>query len=56
MAKELRSESERHVAAGLSEAELAFYDAVIQNDSAVLKLGDDVLKAIARELVESIRR
>jgi type I restriction enzyme R subunit len=56
MAKELRAESERHVAAGLSEAELAFYDAVIQNDSAVLQLGDDVLKTIARELVESIRK
>jgi type I restriction enzyme R subunit len=56
MAKELRAESERHVAAGLSEAELAFYDAVIQNDSAVLQLGDETLKAIARELVESIRR
>jgi type I restriction enzyme R subunit len=56
MAKELRTESERHISVGLSEAELAFYDAVIQNDSAVLQLGDETLKTIARELVESIRR
>ena len=36
--------------------ELAFYDAVCQNDSAVLELGDDTLKAIAHELVAVVRR
>ena len=41
---------------GLSEDELAFYDALTDNDSAVKVLGDDQLKAIARELVETVRR
>lgn len=40
---------------GLSEAEIALYDAIIQNDSAILKMGDETLKKIARELVATIR-
>lgn len=40
LAREVRGESERHREAGLWEAEMAFHDAVIQNDSAVLELGD----------------
>ena len=39
----------------LSEEELAFYDALETNDSAVKVLGDQVLRAIARELVETVR-
>lgn len=42
-------------ALGLSDDELAFYDALGTNDSAVQALGDETLKAIARELVQSIR-
>ncbi len=30
-------------------------DAIIQNDSAILEMGDDTLKMIARELVDTIR-
>ena len=41
---------------GLTEDELAFYDALETNDSAVAVLGDDNLKTIARELVETVRR
>jgi type I restriction enzyme, R subunit len=41
---------------GLSNDELAFYDALETNDSAVQVLGDDTLKTIARELVETVRR
>jgi type I restriction enzyme R subunit len=41
---------------GLSEAELAFYDALETNDSAVKVLGDDTLKIIARELVKTVRK
>ncbi|RME29291.1 MAG: DUF3387 domain-containing protein, partial [Deltaproteobacteria bacterium] len=41
---------------GLSEDEVAFYDALETNDSAVAVLGDDTLKTIARELVETVRR
>lgn len=41
---------------GLSSDELAFYDALETNDSAVQVLGDDTLKTIARQLVETVRR
>lgn len=40
---------------GLSEDELAFYDALETNDSAVKVLGDETLRGIARELVEAVR-
>nr|AAU82169.1 similar to type I restriction-modification system endonuclease [uncultured archaeon GZfos11A10] len=39
----------------LSEGELAFYDALEVNDSAIAVLGDETLRAIARELVDTIR-
>lgn len=39
----------------LSDDELAFYDALEVNDSAVKVLGDESLRAIARELVESVQ-
>jgi len=38
------------------DEELAFYDALEVNDSAVKVLGDETLRAIARELVETVRR
>jgi type I restriction enzyme, R subunit len=53
---QMRAEHERGANLGLRDDELAFYDAVCQNDSAVLKLNDDTLKAIARELVSIVRR
>ena len=56
LAKEMREASQRGEALGLSEDELAFYDALEVNDSAVQVLGDETLKAIARELVEAVRR
>jgi len=56
LAKEMRKERERSTALGLRDDELAFYDAVCQNDSAVLDLGDDTLRAIARDLVAVVRR
>ncbi len=36
-------------------AEIAFYDAVCQNDSAILQMGDDTLRKIAKELVKAVR-
>jgi type I restriction enzyme R subunit len=42
-------------ALGLSEDELAFYDALETNDSAVKVLGEPTLTAIARELVKTVR-
>lgn len=41
---------------GLSEDELAFYDALNTNDSAGKVLGDDTLRKIARELVATVRK
>ncbi len=55
LAKEMREASKRGEGLKLSEDELAFYDALEVNDSAVKVLGDDNLKTIARELVETVR-
>ena len=55
LAREMREASARGEQLGLSEDELAFYDALGTNDSAVQVLGDDALRAIARELVETVR-
>jgi type I restriction enzyme R subunit len=52
----MRDESAKGAELGLSEDEVAFYDALEVNDSAVKVLGDATLKTIARELVETVRR
>jgi type I restriction enzyme R subunit len=56
LAKEMREAGMRGEALGLNDDELAFYDALETSDSAVMVLGDDTLRKIARELVETIRR
>jgi type I restriction enzyme R subunit len=56
LAKQMREESEKGAQLGLSEDEVAFYDALEVNDSAVKVLGDATLKTIARELVDTVRR
>ena len=56
LAKEMRAANQRGEDLGLTEDELAFYDALEVNDSAVKVLGDETLRAIARELVEAVRR
>ena len=56
LAKQMRDAQKRHEELGLREDEVAFYDAVVQNDSAVMELGDETLKAIAQELVKSVRQ
>ena len=55
LAKEMKTEHGRGATLGLRDDELAFYDAVCQNDSAVMELGDAVLKRIAQELVDVVR-
>ena len=55
LAREMREANERGEQLGLSEDELAFYDAVETNDSAVQVLGDETLRTIARQLVETVR-
>jgi type I restriction enzyme R subunit len=56
LAKEIREAKDRGEQLGLNEDEVAFYDALETNDSAVAVLGDDTLKAIAQELVVTVRR
>ena len=56
LARDMREAGARGEQLGLSEDELAFYDALETNDSAVQVLGDETLRAIARELVETVRR
>jgi type I restriction enzyme R subunit len=55
LARQMREAGLRGEALGLSEDELAFYDALETSDSAVKVLGDDTLRGIARELVASVR-
>jgi type I restriction enzyme R subunit len=55
LAKQMREADRRGEALGLSEDELAFYDALETNDSAVKVLGEPTLRDIARELVASVR-
>ena len=40
----------------MSAPEITLYDAIIQNDSAILELGDETLKTIAQELVTTIQK
>ena len=56
LAKDLRAAAARGGALALSDDELAFYDALETNDSAVKVLGDETLRTIARELVAAVRR
>jgi type I restriction enzyme R subunit len=56
LAKDMRDADARGQELNLSEEELAFYDALETNDSAVKVLGDETLRTIARELVASVRK
>ncbi|UYQ72867.1 type I restriction endonuclease subunit R [Pelagibacterium flavum] len=55
MAKDIRASVARGDELGLSQEELAFYDALAANDSAVEAMGNEQLRIIASELVESMR-
>jgi type I restriction enzyme R subunit len=55
LAKDMREADARGEQLGLAEDELAFYDALETNDSAVKVLGDETLRSIARELVATVR-
>ncbi len=56
LAKDMRAAQKRGEDLNLTSDELAFYDALEVNDSAVKVLGDDTLRMIARELVDSVRK
>ena len=56
LARDMRAAEARGEDLGLTDDELAFYDALETNDSAVKVLGDETLRTIARELVATVRR
>jgi len=56
LAKEMDAATKRGVDLGLTDDEVAFYDALAANESAVKALGDDKLKVIAAELITMVRK
>ena len=56
MAKKFKEAADRGADLGLNADELAFYDALANNEDSVRELGDETLKKIAHELVESLRK
>lgn len=56
MARQFMEEAAKGEKLGLNLEELAFYDALASNESAVRELGDDVLKTIALELTDKLRK
>src|SRR5467141_1659514 len=52
----MREANKRGEDLGMTEDELAFYDALEVNDSAVKVLGEPTLRDIARELVDNVRK
>jgi type I restriction enzyme R subunit len=56
MAKKFKEAAERGVELGLNSDELAFYDALANNEESVRELGDETLKKIAHELAENLRK
>ncbi|MBD3315665.1 MAG: HsdR family type I site-specific deoxyribonuclease [Chitinivibrionales bacterium] len=56
MAKDFQKEMEREANLGLNPDEVAFYDALANNESAVRELGDEILKKIAVEITEKLRK
>jgi len=55
LARDLREANQRGEKLGLTDEEVAFYDALEVNDSAVAVLGDETLRLIAQELVKAVR-
>ena len=56
MAKKFAAASKRGDQLGLNDDELAFYDALANNEASVRELGDEVLAKIAHELTDSLRQ
>jgi type I restriction enzyme, R subunit len=56
MAKKFREAAKRGEALGLTDDEVKFYDALVNNQAAVLELGDETLKKIAHELTDNLRK
>ena len=55
MAKQFQADLAREAVLGLNPDEVAFYDALANNESAVRELGDEILKKIAIEITDKLR-
>lgn len=55
LAKDIRAARQRGEESGLSDEEIAFYEALAENESAVQVMGDDKLKVVAHELLKRLR-
>lgn len=55
MAKQFQADLAREAGLGLNPDEIAFYDALANNESAVRELGDEILKKIAVEITDKLR-
>jgi type I restriction enzyme R subunit len=56
LAKEMSAASKRNADLGLTDEEIAFYDALAANESALAAMGDAKLKVIAAELITQVRK
>jgi len=56
LAKEMNAANQRGADLGLNDDEVAFYDALAANNSAIQVMGKDNLKVIATELVTNVRK
>jgi type I restriction enzyme R subunit len=56
LAREMEAASKRGEDLGLTDDEVAFYDALAANESALVAMGDDKLKVIAAELISKVRQ
>ena len=56
LAKEMDAATKRGIELGLNDDEIAFYDALAANESAIQAMGDDKLKLIAAELITQVRK
>lgn len=55
LAKDMHAARAREEEQGLSAEEIAFYDALAENESAVVAMGNEKLRLIAHELLEQLR-
>ena len=55
LARDIQAAHQRGEEEGLSQEEIAFYDALAQNESAVEVMGNELLRVIALELLNSLK-
>ncbi|WP_407662506.1 type I restriction endonuclease subunit R [Moraxella lacunata] len=56
LAKEFEARQKRGEELGLNPAEMAFYDALVRNESAVREMGDEVLMKLAKDITDKLRK